>query len=99
MHVTVIDFSKVFVPNAFTPDNNGLNDVLKITVYGKIIIDGFYIYNRWGQLVFTTTNPRIGWDGKINGILQGSATFVWLAEAIDYKNNLIKRKGTVTLIR
>jgi hypothetical protein len=54
--VKVIDFSNVYVPNAFTPNNDGRNDVLKVKVYGKIILDGFTIYNRWGQPIFFTTD-------------------------------------------
>ncbi len=99
VHVTVIDFSKVFVPNAFTPDNNGLNDVLKITVYGKIIIDGFYIYNRWGQQVFFTSDVNKGWDGNNNGKPLSKATYAWMIKGYDIDGTPISLQGTVILIR
>jgi hypothetical protein len=50
-------------------------------------------------LVFSTTDPSKGWDGTIAGQQQGTFVFVWVAEAIDYKGNVIRKKGTVTLIR
>ncbi|OQA04375.1 MAG: hypothetical protein BWY67_02292 [Bacteroidetes bacterium ADurb.Bin397] len=58
----------------------------------------FNIYNRYGQLVFSTTNQNVGWDGKFKGALQKLNTFVWIAAAIDYKGNLIQRKGTTTIL-
>ena len=54
----------------------------------------FRIYNRYGQLVFNTTNPGKGWDGTLNGKLQNLGTYVWMAEAVDYRGNLIQRNGT-----
>lgn len=99
INVKVYQGPEIYVPTAFTPGGDGLNDILKAISVGMKEFHYFRIYNRWGQLVFITSNPRIGWDGKINGIPQGSATYVWIAEAVDYKDNLIRRKGTVTLIR
>jgi gliding motility-associated-like protein len=57
------------------------------------------VYNRWGQLVFTTTINGAGWDGTINGHSQGSGTYVWLVKGIDYKGASYFQKGTATLIR
>ncbi|MBL7747046.1 MAG: gliding motility-associated C-terminal domain-containing protein, partial [Chitinophagaceae bacterium] len=90
---------EIYVPSGFTPDGNGLNDMLRPIPVGIKEFRFFRLFNRWGQLVFTTPDPRRGWDGRINGVPQPSGTFIWMAEAIDYKGNLITRKGTVTIIR
>lgn len=89
----------VFVPTAFTPNNDGLNDVVRPIAVGIRRINYFSIYNRWGQLVFTTTVNKKGWDGRLNGRLQDSNVFVWMVSAEDYLGNPIFQKGTVTLIR
>ena len=89
----------VFVPTAFTPNNDGRNDVLKPIAVGMQRIEYFNIYNRWGQLVFSTTVNGQGWNGKISGHTQGTGTYVWMVKAIDYKGTPYFQKGTVTLIR
>ncbi len=89
----------VFVPTAFTPNNDGLNDVIRPIAVGIQRINYFSVYNRWGQLVFTTTVNKKGWDGKINGRLQNSGVFVWMVSAVDYLGKSIFLKGTVALIR
>ncbi len=89
----------IFVPTAFTPNDDGLNDTVYPICVGIKKIIYFSIYNRWGQLVFTTTQDRVGWDGRIAGKLQSSAVFVWMVSAIDYTGAPVFLKGTVTLIR
>jgi gliding motility-associated-like protein len=89
----------VFVPTAFTPNNDGLNDVVRPIAVGIQQINYFSIYNRWGQLVFTTTINGKGWDGRIKGELQSSNVFVWMVNAIDYTGKKLFLKGTVALIR
>lgn len=89
----------VFVPSAFTPNGDGLNDVIRPIAVGVQQIKYFRIFNRWGQMVFNTTTNEHGWDGKIAGTPQGSNVFVWLVSAIDYVGKPIFLKGTVTLIR
>ncbi|HEU0064453.1 MAG TPA: gliding motility-associated C-terminal domain-containing protein, partial [Flavisolibacter sp.] len=97
--IKVFAQANLFVPTAFTPNGDGLNDVLKVIPVGIKELKFFNVYNRWGELVFTTKDYMKGWDGKVSGMLQGTFTFVWIAEGIDYKGNTIMRKGTVTLIR
>lgn len=89
----------VFVPTGFTPNGDGLNDVVRPIAVGVERINYFSIYNRWGQLLFKTTVNGHGWDGKIAGVLQGSNVFVWMVNAVDYLGKPIFLKGTVTLIR
>jgi gliding motility-associated-like protein len=89
----------IFVPTAFTPNNDGLNDVIRPIAVGMKEIKYFRIYNRWGQMVFSTTTNGQGWDGRINGSPQATNVFVWMVSATDYLGNPYFRKGTVTLIR
>ena len=89
----------VFVPSAFTPNNDGLNDVLRPIAVGIKSIEYFNVYNRWGQLLFSTKINGHGWDGKINSQLQPTGTFVWMVKATDYSGAAYFQKGVVTLIR
>lgn len=89
----------VFVPSGFTPNGDGLNDVVRPIAVGIKQIKYFSIYNRWGQLLFKTTTNGHGWDGRIKGELQSTNVFVWMVSAVDYLDKPIFLKGTVTLIR
>ena len=89
----------VFVPTAFTPNNDGKNDVIRPISVGIQKINYFSVFNRWGQLVFTTTVDRAGWDGRIDGKPQDIGVFVWMLSAVDYTGAPIFLKGTVALIR
>jgi gliding motility-associated-like protein len=89
----------VFVPTAFTPNNDGKNDLLRPIAVGIKNIEYFSIYNRWGQLLFSTKINGHGWDGKINGALQSTGTFVWMVKATDYTGGAYFQKGVFTLIR
>lgn len=89
----------VFVPNAFTPNGDGKNDVLRPIAVGMKQLDFFRVYNRWGQEVFTTQVNGKGWDGSINSVPQTTGTYVWWVKATDYKGAAYFKKGTVTLIK
>lgn len=90
---------RVFVPTAFTPNGDGLNDVVRPIAAGMEKIEYFRVYNRWGQLVFSTTTNGHGWDGRVNGKEQGTDVFIWMVKARDYKGVPFTAKGTVTLVR
>ena len=89
----------LLVPTAFSPDNDGNNDVFRPIVIGMKSLDAFRVYNRWGQLVFSTTQTGFGWDGNFKGMPQSAGTYVWYASGITYLGKKIERKGTVILIR
>ncbi len=89
----------IFVPNAFTPNNDGLNDNLKPFMIGIKELRYFRIFNRWGQLVFETQDPKKGWDGKQKGVPVQTHTLVWTLEALGADNNIYKAKGSTVLIR
>ncbi|MBX3256379.1 MAG: gliding motility-associated C-terminal domain-containing protein [Chitinophagaceae bacterium] len=89
----------IFVATAFTPNNDGLNDYFRATPVGIQQFDYFKIYNRWGQLMFSTSDAEVGWDGKFKGVEQASDTFVWTVKGVDYQGRTILKKGTMVLIR
>jgi gliding motility-associated-like protein len=89
----------VYVPTAFTPNADGKNDVLRPILAGIQELGQFAIFNRLGQMVFTTSQQGFGWDGRLNGVLQPNGAFVWMVKALDYKGNHIVKKGTAVLIR
>jgi gliding motility-associated-like protein len=99
IRLKVFDKADIYVPTAFTPGGNGLNDLFKAIPVGIKEFRFLSVYNRYGQLVFTTTDYRKGWDGLIDTKEQGSNVFVWITEGIDYNGNFIRKKGTVTLIK
>jgi gliding motility-associated-like protein len=90
---------RIFVPTAFTPNGDGLNDLFRPIAVGIKKFEYFRVYNRWGQLVFSTNINGQGWDGKISGRLQSTNTFVWIVAGIDYLDKPFFQKGAVTLIK
>lgn len=89
----------IFVPNAFTPNKDGINDNFNFTGAGIQTLEYFRIYNRNGKLIFNTNSFGQGWDGTLNGYPQSSGTYVWALQAIDYLGNRIQKKGWFVLIR
>jgi gliding motility-associated-like protein len=88
----------VFVPNTFTPNEDGKNDVLYVRSNSLTNIY-FAVYNRWGELVFETTDIRKGWDGIYKGMKADPAVFAWYLKATCYNGTKFFKKGNVTLIR
>ena len=91
--------SDILVPTAFTPNNDGKNDVLKPILIGMKRLDFFTMYNRFGQVVFTTSDSSKGWNGNINGVQQPTGIYVILAQGVDYSGKKIVKQGTVVLLR
>lgn len=89
----------LLVPTAFSPDNDGINDIFRPIAIGMKSLDKFAVYNRWGHLMFSTTQPGKGWDGNLKGMPQGAGSYVWEAEGISYLGRKIKKTGSVILIR
>lgn len=88
----------VYVPNAFSPNDDGINDVLHYIPAGIKQIEYFKIYNRPGELIFDSNDGK-GWDGRYKGIPQDPGVFVWMVKAVDYNNKPYFSKGVVVLIR
>lgn len=89
----------IYVPNAFTPNNDNLNDKLIPIIPGALTLDYFSIFNRYGQLIYITKRIGEGWDGRWQNIPQSPGTYVWICRVTDYKGNIIEKKGTVIYIR
>ena len=89
----------IFVPNAFTPNGDGKNDKVRPIAAGMLKIEYFSIYNRWGQLVFSTQVNGHGWDGSIGGKIQTTGVYTWAVKAVDYNGKPYFQNGLVTLIR
>lgn len=98
--IQVLKTCYIAVPNAFTPNGDGNNDYLyPLNAYKADNLE-FKVYNRLGQLVFQTTDWTVRWDGKINGNLQGTGTYVWTLQYTDRETGKkVFRKGTTILIR
>jgi gliding motility-associated-like protein len=88
----------IFVPNAFTPGGSS-NTIFRPKPVGISFFEFFRVYNRYGQLVFSTSEAGKGWDGKIAGVDQGSNTYVWMVKGRDFTGKTIFKKGTMVLIR
>lgn len=89
----------IFVPNAFHAGSGGTNNTLRPIPVGIRSIDYFRVYNRWGQLVYQTTDASRGWDGTIGGKTQDTGTYVWMVEGTDYTGKRVFHKGVAVLIR
>lgn len=90
--------NQLFVPTAFTPNNDNKNDILKAKAFFPITDFSFSIYSRWGQKVFSTTSLNTGWDGTLNGNDAPTGTYVWYL-SYKRKNVPFKQKGSTMLIR
>ncbi|MEO8913629.1 MAG: gliding motility-associated C-terminal domain-containing protein [Puia sp.] len=96
--IKVFSIADIFVPNAFTPNGDGHNDVLHVILIGMKALDNFSVFNRWGQRIFSSKDPGKGWDGTVNGIKQASGGYVWMASGTDFQGRVVRRRGTVVLI-
>lgn len=89
----------LLMPNAFTPNGDGLNDVFRIKHPGFIQRFSLMIYNRWGEVIFRTENPLKGWDGKWKGVLQETGNFIWQITLTTKEGVKQSARGSVLLIR
>lgn len=95
----------IFVPNAFSPDGDGINDRLLIFSDQDVsVVRSFLIFNRWGESVFEvynfpTNDPAYGWDGTFRSRLYNANVFVWFAEVEFIDGEVVLFKGDVTLMR
>ena len=88
------------IPTAFSPNKDGINDVLRITTVGFVDVKRFMIFNRWGQVVYETKDLYSSWDGAQKGQPLPMGVYYWTIEAADiYNRKGIIKNGSVTLIR
>jgi gliding motility-associated-like protein len=99
LQVRVFNKRTVYLPNTFTPNGDGVNDIFKINPVGIRELRYFRIVNQWGVRIFETTNLSEGWDGRLNGVREPIASYTWMIEAVDTTGQPVRESGTVTLIR
>lgn len=88
----------VYIPNAFTPNNDGKNDIFRALVFGPVKNFELSVFNRWGERIFFTKDPAQGWNGKIKDKLPQTDVYVWLCKyEMDDKPYI--EKGTLSIIR
>ncbi|UAY52290.1 gliding motility-associated C-terminal domain-containing protein [Ferruginibacter albus] len=98
LRLVVKDVNDFFVPNAFSPNNDGSNDFF--SVYGSSVSSGrMSVYNQWGQLMFETADIKKGWDGTYKGKQQPAGVYNYIVTAVMYNGAAINTKGTINLIR
>jgi gliding motility-associated-like protein len=88
----------IFIPNAFSPDANGINERF-LPAAGGMKTYKFTIYSRWGEKLFTTLNSEIGWDGKYLGKPCPSGVYIYVCEYTDFRDKVYSTKGTLHLMR
>ena len=91
--------AEIYIPNAFTPNGDGKNDVLKVLPIGYRSFDYMAIYNRYGQQVFITHDWHKGWDGTLGGRPQDAGNYVVVTKMTDYNGKAMVRKENVVLLR
>ena len=88
----------IFLPNAFTPNGDDLNDFFEAK--GQFFQNfSMKIFNRWGELIFVSDNPDVGWDGTFNGKPMPEATYVYRVDVTDFTGLKTSKSGGVLLIR
>jgi len=88
----------IYVPNAFTPNGDGKND--QVHVHSESIRSlSFYVYDQWGELIYTTNEQQNGWDGTFKGKKEPAGVYVYYLEAVMNDGEKLTKKGTITLLR
>ncbi len=99
VHIKVVQTLTIVMPNAFTPNNDGHNDIFRVKYPEAIRTFRMNVFNRWGQLIFSSEDPYRGWDGNFKGQAQPAGTYVWMINYLDVLGNSKGLSGTVMLLR
>lgn len=98
--IKILNGPAIYMPTAFSPQSKvASNRIFKATAVGIAGFKYFNVYNRYGQLVFSTNIPSQGWDGTYKGKPQPAGAYVWVAAGVTFRGNEILKKGTVVLLR
>ncbi|MCS6917391.1 MAG: choice-of-anchor L domain-containing protein [Chitinophagales bacterium] len=98
-YVKIIHDLLLLMPNAFTPNGDGINDQFRIIYRGPFRLNQFSVFDRWGNTLFATSDPDFGWDGSYNGRSAEIGTYVYVVDGLDGNGNSVLRKGSFTLFR
>jgi gliding motility-associated-like protein len=96
--ITIKILTDILIPGAFTPNNDGKNDIFRIPPGSAFTLTQFSVYNRWGHEIFKTMNINEGWNGTSKGIRSPVGSYVYLITGKTTKGNILL-KGTIVLIR
>lgn len=99
VRIDFYDCKDVWIPNAFTPNTDGLNDVFRPVFPAPVKNFLMTVWNRYGQKVFETTDMKAGWDGRFKGVNQPVGIYVYAMSFIDVDGHNVQKKGTVSLLR
>ena len=88
-----------YLPNAFTPNGDRVNDIFRPIPVGIRSTDYFRVFNRYGQLMYETRQWMQGWDGTLKGKPAAPGAYVWIVKGIDKNGSVVEMKGTVILVR
>jgi gliding motility-associated-like protein len=97
--VKVLDGPTYYIPNAFSPNGDGLNDVFRAIPAGMANTQYFKVMNRYGETVFETNQYLKGWDGTYKGKKQPLGVYVWIVKGQDKDGKIVEMKGTVMLVQ
>jgi gliding motility-associated-like protein len=95
----VLPITKMFIPNAFSPNANGLNEVFRPYGIAYVLRYQMQIYNRWGELLYTTQDLHQGWDGTYRGVDVPEGVYLYKISYVGLGNQLENRSGSITLLR
>lgn len=97
--IKVYEGPNYYLPNAFTPNGDGLNDIFRPVPVGIRSTEYFRVFNRYGQVMFETKEWMKGWDGTFKGKKQPSGTYVWAIKGTDKNGRVVEMTGTVILVQ
>jgi gliding motility-associated-like protein len=99
-NITVIDEEKIRVPNTFTPNGDGINDIVYAEGWAIKELQFFRIFNEWGEKVFDSNDLNRGWDGTHKGEPQNPGVYTWQVQAVSWRNdNIMTAFGHIELVR
>jgi gliding motility-associated-like protein len=91
---------KIVAPTAFSPNRDGINDLFRLSIVGEVVVKNIKVFNRWGQMVFTSIDINKHWDGTYNGQTLPVGTYYWVFEGIDrYKEINMVSSGSITMLK
>jgi len=99
VHIKYYTGPQIYLPDAFTPNGDGKNDVFRPFPVGIQKLEFFRVFDRWGNTVYQTQTYLAGWDGYVNGRLAPAGTYIYEARGKDLNNKTVLKKGYVLLIR
>lgn len=97
--VYVIPPSFISMPQSFTPNGDGINDIVYVKGWLLESLLEFRVFNRWGEMIFSTNDMEVGWDGKYNGRLQKSDTYVYKVRALGVDGDEVSLEGYLNLVK